>query len=67
MFLTVTTINAQTDDFFGNWGDNEARGNAGTTATTTPPELPYHDTPLGTGLFILGGLAAGYAVMKKKN
>lgn len=70
MMLGITA-NAQgnRDSFFTDWDDNN---------NNRDPELPAvlggtlgglqgdYDAPLGTGLFILTALGAGYAVARKK-
>ena len=62
------TANAQRDGFFGN-NDNYNREESGLDIGFPGGHNALTDTngaPLGTGLFILTALGAGYAVARKK-
>jgi hypothetical protein len=55
---------AQNDDFFRS--EDNFGGNRDFTVTWAATSQNFGDAPLGTGLLIMLGAGAGYALLKKK-
>ena len=72
MMMVGLTANAQgrRDAFFGSNWDDDNRWGESTLALTMPGSAigstNNYPAPLGSGLFILGALGAGYAVARKR-
>ena len=75
VFIIALSVNAQSDGFFkSSYNDNVYNRTGSEVPTGGLPSLPDFngdtiqgvEAPLGTGLFLLTALGAGYAISKRR-